>query len=585
MIRTVQHPVPEGSRTSLGRFARWMRVWSCHHPIVNYVGLVLAVVLIWCAVYDRIPGTDRFHVPVEYRGDALSMMGIMKGFSEFPPPWNLHVNRLDAPIGANWNDYPHPEKILYYLGGTLARFTDIGAAANLLLLIGFVFNALGFFWAARRLGSGPLRAASGAIMFAFSTYALWRSLPHVILVYAGHIPILFYLCRQLQRGCLDRRALWIWGSAYMVVSALLNPYYYIFILLMLGLVGIRLLLRGMKQDALVAGSLVVGGVLAFLVSQCNVFLYRWSHGPNLAFSARLLHEQMLFGLRLPDLFMPLDHPIKAWAKFASANYFLPGIGAENTAAFLGLVGCAGLVVMATVAVGRGMRRQLERIPNETWYVLIAYLLGSTGGISLLLGAFGFSWLRASARYSVVILCAVLLWSCRTIKFSRFRVVGAAVWVALATFTVFESQASRAPSRRVPATARVMADRSLASDLEGQLPAGASVFQVPVMGFPEAGQIFGLIDYEPFRPYFWSKALRFSYGEHRGRERDKWQAACARKPVPDMVRELVEKGFSAILIQRAGFADRGKAMESAVVALGLGRIAGSPDGDMVAYRLR
>jgi phosphoglycerol transferase len=573
------------SQTIDDRFARRMGRWIRRHPIVLYGGLVLVVIATWCGVYGRIPGTERFRVPVEYNGDGLSVMAVMQGFSEIPAPWNLHIDRLAAPYGANWNDYPLPEKLLYYLGGVLARFVDAGATANMLLMIGFVFNALGFCWAARRLGSSPLRAASGAIMFAFSTYMLWRCLPHLILVYAGHIPILFYLCHKLQRGSLDRRALWVWGSVYIVVSALLNPYYFIFVLLMLMLVGIRLALRGQKRDAIVAGALVVEGVLAFLINQSNVFLYKWRHGANSAFSARILNEQMLFGLRLPDLFMPFDHPIKAWGKFAHANYFLPGIGTENTAAFLGLVGCAGLLAMVALSVGRGMRRQAERIPYESWFVLVAYLLGSTGGVALLLGAFGFSWLRASARYSIVILCAVLLWSGRTFKFPRWRVLGAGLWVALAAFTAFESYDAWAPIRRTPLAAKVMADRVLASDLESHLPRGAAVFQIPVMGYPEAGRIYGLFDYEPFRPYFWSKTLRFSYGEHRGRDRDKWQAACARKPVQDMVKELAEKGFSAVLVHRVGYVDRGRAMETALASIGLTRIAGNADGDMVAYRLQ
>jgi hypothetical protein len=171
-------------------------------------------------------------------------------------------------------------------------------------------------------------------MFAFSTYALWRGLAHSLLVYAGHIPILFYLCHRLQRGCLDRRALWFWGCIYVVAAAFMNPYYFIFVLLMLALVTIRLALNGPRQDAIVAGALVAEGGLAFLANQSNVFLYRWHHGPNLFFNTRLLHEQLRFGLRLPDLLMPLEHPIKAWSRFAGKNYFVYGIGTDNTAAFL-----------------------------------------------------------------------------------------------------------------------------------------------------------------------------------------------------------------------------------------------------------
>lgn len=169
--------------TVLDPVLRVIRLWIRRHPLVLYGGLTLAVIAIWCGLYGRIPGTDRFHVPVEYHGDALFTTAMMRGFSEFPAPWNIHIGRLNAPYGADWNDYPHSEKLLFYLGGIIDRLVDPGVGANLFLLLGFVTNALAYCWAARRLGSSPLRAGAGAIMFAFSTYALWRSLAHSLLVY------------------------------------------------------------------------------------------------------------------------------------------------------------------------------------------------------------------------------------------------------------------------------------------------------------------------------------------------------------------------------------------------------------------
>ncbi len=549
-----------------------------------YAGLVLLVAGLWCAVYGRVPGTDVFRIPVEYHGDGMSMSGIIKGFAELPPPWNLHIQRLNAPYGADWNDYPHPEKLLFYTGAVLARILDLGAAVNVLLMLGFMANATAFCWSARRLGSAWAPALCGSIMFAFSAYTLWRGLPHIILLYAWHVPILFYLYHRVRAGEPASRALWIGGSLYVWAAAFLNPYYYVFVMLVLVLVALRLALTGSRRELLLPAAWIGQGLLAFAVNQSNVILYRWRHGPNAAFLGRNLHEQMVYGLRLPDLFMPDGHPFKGWADFAHKSYFVPGIGNENTAAFLGLAGCAGLLVLLALSVARGMRGQGERIPFESWFVLVAYLLGATGGGALLMGAFGFSWLRASARYSIVILCAVLLWAARAIPLSRHRALVTAAMVLLAAFTVVESRDSWAPRRRPPDALRVAADRAFAADLERQLPRAAAVFQVPVMTFPENGPLLALTDYEPFRPYYWSSHLRFSYGAHGGRAREQWQKGCAAKPVPAMVAELRERGFSAIIIHRAGFRDRGAGLEAALAAGGAARIAGADTSDMAAYRL-
>lgn len=552
----------------------------------HYGVLTLAVLALWCTLYGRLPGTDRFRVPVEYNGDALFMMGTMQGFSEFPVPWNLHVARLNAPFGADWNDYPHSEKLLYYLGGTLTRLFDPGVAANLFLLLGFAFNAVGFFWAARRLGSPPLRATAGSLMYAFSTYTLFRGAPHALLVYAGHIPILFYLCRWFQRGRLYHHRAWIWAGLYVVASAFLNPYYFVFVLLMLALASVRLLVNRRMRDAALPGALVAVGILAFVANQSNVLLYSRRHGESTVIHPRLLTEIVRWGLRLPDLFMPVEHPLDAWAAFAKRNYWVPEFVSENISAFLGLVGCAGLLALVAVSLGRGMRSNAKRAPSEAWIALSAYLFGAVGGGTLLLGALGVSWLRAGNRYSIVILCAVLLWGSRVFSIRRWPWLERILCVALVAFTVHESRTSWLPKeRRIPMTARVQDDRAFARDLEGQLPRGAAVFQLPIMGFPESGSIVALLDNDPFRPYLWSKNLRFSYGTHRGRPRENWQSVCARKKVPDMLTELVQKDFHAVLIHRAGYSDRGHALETAFVAAGMGKVAGTSDSDMVAYRIR
>lgn len=560
--------------------ARMRRSSAFHYGV-----LMLAVIALWCTVYGRMLGTERFRVPVEYQGDALFVMGAMQGFSEFPAPWNLHVGRLNAPFGADWNDYPHSEKLLYYLGGTLARLFDPAVAANLFLLLGFAFNAVGFFWAARRLGSPPLRAFAGSLLYAFSTYMLFRGAPHVLLVYAGHLPILFYLCRWFQRGRLDRRRARVWASLYVVASAVLNPYYFVFVLLMLTLSAVRLLVNRRMRDAAVPGTLVALGILAFVANQSNVMLYSWRHGASTIIRPRLLVEHLRWGLRLPDLLMPLEHPLKAWSVFAQKNYWEPVLVSENLSAFLGLVGCIGLLALVAVSFARGMRREPMRVPSEAWIALSAYLFGAVGGGTLLMGALGVSWLRAGNRYSIVILSAVLLWGGRAFRVRRWPWFGSVLCAALVAFTIYESRMAWWPKdRRIAMTALVQADRAFARELEGQLPRGAAVFQLPIMGFPESDKIVAMLDYEPFRPYLWSKNLRFSYGTHRGRPRERWQSVCARKKVPDMLAELIERDFHAVLIHRAGYSDRGRTLETALVAAGLGKVAGTSDSDMVAYRI-
>jgi phosphoglycerol transferase len=146
---------------------------------------------------------------------------------------------------------------------------------------------------------------------------------------------------------------------------------------------------------------------------------------------------------------------------------------------------------------------------------------------------------------------------------------------------------RAPSREQTATIarQVEADREFTGKMEAALPAGAMVFQMPVMEFPES-PLPGVPTYDHFRPYLYSKNLRFSYGSMKGREREKWQPAVQGKFFEGAsldqqagkirmnegnarvaVDELKRLGFSAIYINRNGFPDRGKGIEEALLELG------------------
>jgi hypothetical protein len=205
--------------------------------------------------------------------------------------------------------------------------------------------------------------------------------------------------------------------------------------------------------------------------------------------------------------------------------------------------------------------------------------------------------RTGARYSVVILAITLLWAARRLSVKQAaaeaRSGGGEVsqmWVAGAVILcglIFWDQVPRAPTeeRRALIDRQVAADREFAERMEADLPTGAMVFQMPVMEFPES-PIEGVPPYDHFRPYIFSKHLRFSFGTHKGRNREAWQPAVQAKlfegasldqqagrielnvaNVRAAVAELERLGFAAIAMNRNGFPDRGKGMEKTLRELG------------------
>ena len=121
--------------------------------------------------------------------------------------------------------------------------------------------------------------------------------------------------------------------------------------------------------------------------------------------------------------------------------------------------------------------------------------------------------RASTRYSIFILCLVLMYAARQLSLAAWArtawAYGAATLLALVA--LWDQTPPFVTDSDLKATAQqVASDRQFTEDMERRLPAQAMVFQIPVMDFPESpGPNIG--SYDHFRPYLYSNHLRYSFG--------------------------------------------------------------------------
>jgi len=109
------------------------------------------------------------------------------------------------------------------------------------------------------------------------------------------------------------------------------------------------------------------------------------------------------------------------------------------------------------------------------------------------------------------------------------------------------------------------DGRFVDELERRLPDGAAVFQLPYVPFPEAGLTGRLRDYDHARPYLHSDDLRWSFGAVKGRL-DDFHGQLTDRSLAVTVRAAARAGFRGLVVDRAGYADGGVAVESRVSAL-------------------
>jgi hypothetical protein len=584
--------------------------------------LLALVALAWCT------GTGRWtaaawNTPTQYLDgfycDVISTLAGMKATAAghfWPFAWK-NIPELGAPFDGNWNDWPSIEEFQILFYGLLGKVFGLFAGLNLALLTGHLLAAATMFLVARSLDCSNTWALVAALAFGLAPFIFAQSPHHITVASVWHVPLFLLVWKwaSVEPGlAFGSRKFW-WAIGIAFLTGLQNVYF-TNILCQLTLLGAGLLwLRTGSRTPLKAALAVIGAAAAaFALMNVDGWAYKAVHGPNGGALVREYKWLEIYGLKLVDLVVPpATHHFQLFANFAQAHRAAAPLQDEGS--YLGLIGLAALGLLVSTAISAVVRNRANSIPMEAWQVLWIVLCFSTGGLNTILGAFGFTLFRTGCRYSIVILAIALVYAAQRLtalqKAAAFRTdpesvrIGAATAAIAAGLVILWDQVPQAPKPEFTAllARQVEADRAFVAQMEAALPAGAMIFQLPIMEYPEA-PLPGVPPYDHFRPYLYSKQLRFSFGSMKGRPREQWQQAVQKQmlngaalnqqtqqiqfnqnSVGAAVDEIRKRGFSAIYVNRNGFPDRGKGLEKSLLELGyLKPPIDSAAGDLVCILL-
>ncbi|MDD2764779.1 MAG: hypothetical protein PHE83_12485 [Opitutaceae bacterium] len=564
------------------------------------LALCLLTAAIWCWQHDRLTWAS-WSVPLDYTGDSLENLARIKAAAEGDlAPFRSHVvRRLGAPFGADWNEYPGSDDLANHGLGLLARMVGVPAASNLALLLAVVTSALSFYLCARLLRLRWEWAFAGALLFAFSFFNLTRGLPHLWLTFTYTIPLALLTCGLIAgaRRATARPA-WRWlcyGTAAVLGAS--NPYN---LFLYLQLLAWAVLARWLHsrgpaphrrdRSAGVRLGLACGvlAVLVFAAIHAHVWLAAGGKG-GLPLLARNYAGTEIYALKPIELFLPSNRHHGAWLAAIGNRYVRwSDWRGETFSPYLGLVGAAGLLWLAVV-FARGLLERRRRLPGPALPALWILLFSVIGGVnSMLAFYFGLGIFRASNRNSVFLLALALLFV--VARLSRLtRTWRPAARLGAAGLLVTGGLWDQLPVRMNPEAGRhiaeqVGADRRLGEEMEKRLGAGALVFQLPVLDFPEGRPRHRLNEYDHFRPYLVTRTLRFSYGTGKNRAAGAWQHEYAQLAPAALVRALEDHGFAALYINRQGYPDGAGGLLAGLAAAGRAETIGGPDHDAVIVLL-
>jgi len=579
--------------------------------VVGVIAVVAAVVVLrfWSAPLS---------VPYDYEGDAAFYLMEVQGLHEHGT--YLTNPDLGYPYGQDTRDLPQGVDNLNWLVlRVLSIFGGPAVAMNVFYLLTFGVIAGMAFAVLRLLRVRAVIAGVVALLYAFLPYHLLRRAQHLLLASYAFVPlaVLFALAvlsdappltappaadrsegRFRPHFRVGRRGLLILAGCAAMGS--LGAYYAVFSILLFMAAGMAAALARRSWRSFWSGLVLSAAVGVVVVANLLPSIwYRLRHGANPETITRYPSETETYGLRIQQLFSPrYGHRNGLLARLATKAYSGP-IPSE-LGQTLGVVGAVGVgLLLVVVVVGIVSRRDgpwWERPDGRTlrhagMLLLVILLTGTISGLSFFLSAAGLRDIRAWNRAVVVVgflgLLAVAVvveaWARRVDRRRGARwtrtalAIGAALVLLLGWYDQTSSIDGRAPIR-----AAWDSDHTLFREMATALPAGTPVFQLPLVSFPESPTVGRIQSYDPARGYLHAPSLRWSYGATRGRTPD-WPADLDQRSGADLVAYLRQAGFRALLVDRFGYADDGKALETRLAGAATLR-AESPDGRFAWYQV-
>jgi Ca2+/Na+ antiporter len=565
------------------------------------VGLLVVTLRLWEAnLHVPFVYNARGDPQLTYAPDAPYYLMVTKGLVEHGS--YLRIPNLGWPFSLQLYDNPETGDNLQLalLRGFGLVLRDAVLTVNIYYIFTFVAVAIAAWFVLRRLNVSRLVAAVIAILYTFLPYHFARGEAHLLLSGYFMVPIAALLMLQILSDdppfttvCRDstesrwRLNLWSrralpWLLACVGLGST-GPYYAFFAVLLIGVAVALDLLARRSVRRVASGVVAIGTILVVLLINLSPSLLYWqSHGRNKQAIPRGVLDTEYLGLRVSQLVLPRHgHRIAPLAKIQEESDSKSPVPSE-AGQQLGIVGALGFAGLLVFTLSRLLRRRRAddsaRSPTPLGtrsevaqrlglLTLVAIIIATVSGISLLIAALGVRYIRSYNRISVFIAFFALVAAAFALDWVIARlprwhgraVVAAVVCVAVLAVGVLD-QTSSADVPDYKALERAWdSDDAFMRGIEKELGTGAAVFQLPYVFFPEAGQIFGTGPYDQVRGWLHADSLRWSWGSVRGREGD-WQAALVRLNTPDALDALTAVGFSGVMIDRAGYEDYGALIE-------------------------
>ena len=553
-----------------------------------YVAVATISLLIFIWPLHLWPFLTDLSIPLSYQGRDVLFSAAFYIRTTIDYGWVFQNPMLGAPLGLDLHAFPVADALHLGIIRTMSLFThNWPAVFNLFYLLGYPFSALSALFLVRQFSVSRPTAGTVAILFAFLPYHFAHNQSHLFLSAYYVVPLTTLVIIWISLG--DTFTVWQrrMAAIIMVLTGLAGVYYAFFGALLLGFAGLYGSVRRRNFRPLIAGLLCMGILsLTVVVALGPNIIFLLSHGTRLP-TLRSPREAELYGLRISQLLLPATgHRVQLLSRFKE-SYNSSGVAGipitESDFASLGIIASVGFLALVGSLV-LGWRR------DPLWQSLsslngFALLTATIGGLSEGL-VFVVPEIRCYNRISIYIalwslFAASLLWDSAVSRFKpRFGRIGPMLLAPILVVGLLDQTPPVSPDAQQQVRSAYMNDLEFVRRIEQLLPAGAMVFQLPIVSFPENPTIRKMLDYDLLRGYLCSRNLRWSYPTMRGSPGEAWEQQVGREPLSLFLADLSSKGFKGLYLDRSAYPPP----EAQLLEQAISEIAGPPAAESSNKRL-
>jgi phosphoglycerol transferase len=511
--------------------------------------------------------------PFSYGGDGLFHAWMAQRVDE---GWLFDNARSGYPFGSSFLDFPGADggdhliiKLTALLGGGWV------AGVNLFFLLGFAACFIATYVTARAFGLNRSFSVAAGFIYTFAPFHFLR-LQHLFYTWYFVAPLFFYLALTIyrtQRPSSSLRARTpltklLATAIGMVVLASFGVYYALFGIIILASAGILSAVRsghlyGTLKAALLSAAVVAGVGLNIAPN----LLGNLSQGPNPEVAKRSPIESEVYGLKVMQLLMPrADHRSSQLRDGAQRYNAAAPLSNENVTSSLGAIGSAGfMLALLVVALAPARLEVNDRLRLLAAITFVLFMFATIGGLGALFAIAVSPSIRGWNRASIFIACGAVLFffiALQTLlekKAPRLCNYSAVIASLLMLIGFYDQTVPACRECNANQKVAFENDRHFIQSIEEALPAGAAVYQLPYIGFPEVPIQHKLLNYQMMTGVLHSKALHWSFGGMKGRPGDLFYRALAAEPMAHQLEAIRQLGFAGIYVDRRGYADNGDAV--------------------------